>query len=436
MDRKNSEESPRRLVRDIRREGGAHEERSRVFHEIEQVELLSGEAKKIDEDPRVKKAVEDDVEEDKSGNEMVRLRLEYISERESKQVFYWLSFALVTAIALMATTIALNERFWKSGAVFIFSIAWSGLMLIYLMATLLQCIVRFHLALKSGKKWSIRQKRTTLLNYTIVLFTAAVVLLGLVSNIYGQVRTCNISINVSLALFFPRRILIILIFFLNNVLGLDHVVDENDPKKLYMDSSCLVHLPHALITAGLIVINAVEFGMSLSEDHSELTNWHKKLLQCENADNVSRCSIQGFDLVVMITTYVGILILFIMYVAILILALKRLSKLPWEEHRYSNVGVRIMAWTSLLTYFPLLLLGLVRIATLQTHCDDLLHSLYGVQDELILFTVWATLRAYLYAPKYTTHGGSSFRYALDQVLLCHLCCLIEVRNHGLTLNIV
>lgn len=111
MDRKNSEESPRRLVRDIRREGGAHEERSRVFHEIEQVELLSGEAKKIDEDPRVKKAVEDDVEEDKSGNEMVRLRLEYISKRESKQVFYWLSFALVTAIALMATTIALNERF-------------------------------------------------------------------------------------------------------------------------------------------------------------------------------------------------------------------------------------------------------------------------------------------------------------------------------------
>ena len=406
---RNDEESPRRLVRDIGQEGGPHVARSDLFHEVEHVELLPGEAEQIEVDPRVKKAVEEDVEEDRSANEVVRLRFEYISERESKNMFYWLSLAVAIATALTVVSIVLEGTFWKSGTIFIFSTAWSAAMFLCLSIFSLQCFRRIQVTLNSRKKWSYHQKRTALLNNAIVVMTVAVLLLALGSNIYGQITKCNININVSIALFFPRRLLILLIFFLNNVLGLDHVVDQVDPTKLYMDSSHLVHIPHASVTLVLVILNVVEFGLDMSEDHSEVKNWHLRLLQCEAANYGIQCQIRGFDLAVMITTYAGIFVLFIMYVAILILALKRLSKLPWEEHRYSNVAVRLLAWTSLLMYCPLLLFGFVRIVTVKTYCDDFLHSLYGVQDELVLFAVWAALRAYLYAPKYTTYKGSAFR---------------------------
>lgn len=406
---RNDEESPRPLVRDIGQDGGPHVARSDFFHELEHLELLSGEAEQIEGDPRVKKAVEKDVEEDRSANDVVRLRFEYISERESKNMFYWLSLAVAIATALTVVSIVLEGTFWKSGTIFIFSIAWSALMFLYLLAISLQCFRRIQITLNSRKQWSYHQKRTALLNYTIVVMTVAVLLLALGSNIYGQIMKCDISINVSLALSFPRRLLILLIFFLNNVLGLDHVVDKADPTKLYMDSSYLVHVPHASVTVILIVLNAVEFGLDMSEDHGEIKNWYLRLLQCDAANYDLQCRVRGFDLAVMITTYAGIFVLFIMYVTILVLALKGLSKLPWEEHRYSNVAVRLLAWTSLLMYCPLLLLGFVRIVTVKTYCDDLLHSLCGVQDELVLFAVWAALRAYLYAPKYTTYEGSMFR---------------------------
>lgn len=377
--------------------------------------LAEGEAERIENDPLVAKVVDEDLEEDTSGEDVILLRFEFISEKETKIVLL-LSFVSVL-LAVMATTlvITLNHRFWEDEKIFLYNSIWSGTLLLFIGIAITGGTRRFIKAIKSGRKWSKRQRRTSVMNYAATILTSLLIILVLASNLYGWVDPCSIDFNVPYTMVFLRRIFGLGIFFLTNALALDHMVDKKDPKKLYMDSSWFIHLPHGIVCCVLIGVYITSFVLGITKDHSYIIDEFLELNYCgTSTTDSSSCSLRQYDLAFMIISTAGPLILFFLFCVFIAIALRRLSNLPWAEHRFSNIGVRLLAWTSFTAYFSFIVLAVLKGILVHESCSLFLLNLFGSQDELTLLTVWSCIRVYLYSPKFSQHDRSHFRQVVLQ----------------------
>ena len=266
--------------------------------------------------------------------------------------------------------------------------------------------VTYNLA-KVFSSLDVRQKATVKGTLIISLTFSAYIILIMIGSAIVLTEDCPLFTNPLIYVTMIQTFVGNLLIFFFHMVVIQHTVCAKCPGFLVTERpgiwGWLPFLPSLLLVAANCTLNYIEqFQIYINNNTYSVES--VRLQACDDINSgrpyvcTAFASYTKGNFQVSDGIYITSSLLYVWFIVLVLIAFKRLSDLPYFEHRDLNISLRLYIWQTSLVYTCIYIDTVVTLAKEFTGCNGVLMGLLQTPELAVLITTWCFSRNYLYTP--------------------------------------